>query len=62
MLKRLAILPAFLTASIALSGCATIKLHPVTDEDIRILKDGEKEWVCMSPEYVKEVMKARLDK
>lgn len=60
MLKRLVILLSCLTV---LTGCAkTIKLHPVTEEDIHILKDGSKEWVCMSPDYVKEVMRARLDK
>lgn len=63
MLKHLVILLAFLTLSIGLSGCAkTIKLHPVTEEDIRIMQDGSKEWVCMSHNYVKEVMRARDDK
>lgn len=31
-------------------------LHPVTDQDIR--QDGK--WICMTDEYVREVMKARL--
>ena len=40
-----------------LTGCKTIVIHPVTDKDIKI-QDG---WVCMTPEYVKEVMKVRLE-
>jgi hypothetical protein len=55
MLKTLAVLLLCLTA---LTGCKTIVLHPVTDKDIKMV-DG---YVCMSPEYVQEVMKARLDK
>lgn len=40
------------------SGCArTIVMHPVTDKDIK-MQDG---FVCMSPEYVKEVMKVRIE-
>jgi len=40
------------------SGCArTIVMHPVTDKDIKI-QDG---YICMSPEYVKEVMKVRIE-
>jgi len=39
------------------TGCASkIVLHPVTDEDIKMV-DG---WVCMTPDYIQEVMKARL--
>jgi hypothetical protein len=54
VLRLLVTLLAFSAVSI---GCAkTIVLHPVTDEDIRI----EGDWVCMSQDYVREVMKARL--
>lgn len=63
MRQMLVILLLSLTGSIAYSGCAhTIVLHPVTDQDIRMLQDGNKQWVCMSPEYVQQVMKARLGK
>jgi hypothetical protein len=55
MRKTLALLLLCSTLSI---GCKTIVLHPVTDKDIKMV-DG---YVCMSPEYVQEVMKARLDK
>ena len=48
---------SFLTASIIFSGCTTITLHPVTDKDIKIV-DG---FVCMSPDYVKNVMKVKLE-
>lgn len=54
MRKLLAMLLLFSTVSI---GCAkTIVLHPVDETDIRM--DGD--WICMSQDYVKEVMKARL--
>jgi hypothetical protein len=54
LLKSLA---CFLVLTVLNSGCArNIVLHPVTDEDIRM--DGD--WVCMSQDYVKEVMKVRL--
>ena len=53
------VLLASLIALIAFSGCArNIVLHPMTDKDIR--QDGE--WICMTPNYVEEVMKARLRK
>jgi hypothetical protein len=43
---------------IGLTGCAkNIVRHPVTDKDIKQV-DG---YICMSPEYIQEVMKARLD-
>ena len=32
-------------------------MHPVTEKDIRV-QDG---WVCMTPEYIQEVMKARIE-
>ena len=55
MLKTLVLSLGCLTL---LTGCSTIVLHPVTDKDIKMV-DG---YVCMSPEYVQEVMKARLGK
>ena len=59
MLKRLLILIIFSTVSIVFNGCAkNIVLHPMTDQDIKT----EGTWVCMTPEYLKEVVKARLDK
>ncbi len=54
MRKMLLLLLAFSTLSI---GCKTIVMHPVTDKDIKIV-DG---FVCMSPEYVQEVMKVKLE-
>ena len=57
MRKILKALLVFSTVLIVLSGCASkIVLHPVTDEDIKMV-DG---WVCMTPDYIQEVMKARL--
>lgn len=56
MLKHLLVL---LVCLIGLTGCANkIVLHPVDETDIRM--DGN--WVCMTPEYLQEVAKARLDK
>jgi len=55
MLKTLVLL---LLCSMLLIGCKTIVLHPVDENDIRM--DGN--WVCMTPEYIQQVMKARLDK
>jgi len=56
VLKHLLLLLVCLTA---LTGCAkTIVLHPVDETDIR--QDGE--WICMTPDYIQEVMKARLGK
>jgi hypothetical protein len=40
-----------------LTGCKTIVLHPMSEKDIRM--DGN--WVCMTPEYIQEVMKAKLE-
>lgn len=59
MRKTLLLLTIFLTGSIGFSGCARkIVLHPMTDSDIK--QDGK--WVCMTPEYIQEVMNARLGK
>lgn len=58
MQKNLFLLPISLIALTILSGCArTILMHPVTDKDIK-MQDG---FVCMSPEYVQEVMKVRIE-
>jgi hypothetical protein len=57
MRKTLALLLCFWIALIVFSGCTTITLHPVTDKDIKVI-DG---YVCMSPEYVKEVMGVKLE-
>ena len=54
----LKLLLTLLASSILLIGCKTIVLHPVDENDIRM----EGNWVCMTPEYIQEVMKARLDK
>lgn len=59
MFLRLIALLALLASLTVSTGCARqIVLHPVTDADIRM--DGN--WVCMTPEYIQEVMKARLGK
>ena len=58
MQKTLVALLGCLMLLTAFSGCTTIKLHPMTDKDIK-MQDG---WVCMTPEYIQEVMKARLGK
>jgi len=50
-------LVALLACSMTLIGCSTIVLHPVTDKDIKMV-DG---YVCMSPDYVKNVMKVKLE-
>ena len=57
MQKRLQISLSCLIALTIFSGCKTITLHPVTDQDIKF-SDG---WVCMSPDYVKNVMKVKLE-
>lgn len=54
MPKTLALL---LLCSMLLTGCKTIVLHPMSEKDIRM--DGN--WVCMTPEYIQEVMKAKLE-
>ena len=60
MQKHLSLLLLFWIVLIAfLSGCAkNIVLHPLTDKDIK-QQDG---WICMTPQYVQEVIRARLDK
>jgi hypothetical protein len=54
MYRVFLILLVLSTLSIA---CKTIVLHPVSDEDIKM----QGNWVCMSPEYVKTVMKVKLE-
>lgn len=59
MPRILSLLCVFLIGSIAFNGCARkIVLHPVDETDIR----SEGNWVCMTPEFIQEVMKARLGK
>ena len=64
MRKTLLLLLVLSTPLIVCSGCAKdIILHPVDENDIRMEKDAHaKDWICMSPEYIQEVMKARLGK
>ena len=57
MRKILAVLLGCLILSTILSGCVSVKLHPVTDKDVK-MQDG---WVCMTPEYIQEVMKAKIE-
>lgn len=57
MLKRLLILQSCLIVLMLCSGCSTVTLHPVTDQDIK-MQDG---WVCMSQDYIKHVMKVKLE-
>lgn len=54
MLKTLVLL---LALSTLLIGCKTIVMHPVSEKDIRM----EGNWVCMTPEYIQEVMKVKLE-
>jgi hypothetical protein len=42
---------------IALAGCSTTTLYPITDKDIFIQENGN---VCMTPFYMQEVLKAKL--
>lgn len=57
--QKLKLLVILLVCSLGLIGCArNIVLHPVDETDIR--QDGN--WICMTPEYIQEVMKARLEK
>lgn len=59
MLRHLVILLSCLIGLTAINGCAkNIVLHPVDGSDIRM--DGD--WVCMSQDYVQEVMKAKVGK
>jgi hypothetical protein len=44
-----------------LTGCKSIVLHPVDDQDIKIGDWCKPGWVCMSQEYVKQVMKVKLE-
>ena len=39
------------------SGCARLTIHPITDQDIYFLENGN---VCFSPEYMKTVLKAKV--
>lgn len=57
MLRRLLISLSCLIVLTLFSGCSTVTLHPVTDQDIK-MQDG---WVCMSQDYIKTVMKVKLE-
>jgi hypothetical protein len=46
---------------LTLSSCAMITLHPVDDQDIKVGGWCQQGWVCMSQDYVKTVMKVRLE-
>lgn len=58
MRKTLLLLLGF---SILLIGCSTVRLHPVTDQDIKMGDWCKQGWVCMSQDYVKYVMKVRIE-
>lgn len=44
-----------------LTGCNTVRLHPVTDQDLKVGDWCKPGWVCMSQDYVKYVMKVRIE-
>lgn len=54
---RLTLLALLAVCSLTSIGCKTVALYPQTEQDIK-MQDG---WVCMSPEYVKYVMKVRIE-
>lgn len=63
MRKLLKALLVFSIGLIVLSGCVlstgcarVIDLHPILGEDIAL--EGDK--ICFTPDYVQEIMKARL--
>lgn len=57
---RLRLAVALLACSLLLTSCSTVRLYPVTEEDI--VKGGwcKQGWVCMSEDYVKYVMKVKI--
>ena len=44
-----------------LVGCSTVKLYPQTDQDILKGDWCKPGWVCMSEDYVKYVMKVKIE-
>jgi len=59
--RSLIVMPAALIVLfVILTGCAnTTKLYPITDKDIFFQDNGN---VCMSPFYMEEVLKAKVNK
>lgn len=58
---------AVLIISIALSGCASVVLHPIDKSDIAKMSKGvsyapEKDGYFLSDYYISQVVKAKVDK
>lgn len=55
----------FLVCSLTLTGCSLLQkevaLYPQTEQDIKIGDWCKPGWVCMSQDYVKYVMKVRIE-
>lgn len=64
MLKTLLALFVCLTVLTAFNGCARkVILHPLDSVDYKEEKDGDVvQWICLTPSYFEEVVKARLGK
>lgn len=60
-LSRVLMLVGLTLVFSGLTGCAkTIKIYPITGEDFKMVVEGDKQWVCMSPKYVEEVLRVKV--
>jgi len=44
-----------------LIGCKTVVVHPVDGTQIRMETQAGQNWVCFTPQYMKDVMKIKLE-
>lgn len=58
---RMMLLALAVCLTISTVGCNTVRLHPVTDKDLKVGDWCKPGWVCMSQDYVKYVMKVRIE-
>ena len=58
---RLTLLALLAVCLATLIGCSTVRLYPQTNEDILKGDWCKQGWVCMSEDYVKYVMKVKIE-
>ena len=58
---RTILLALLVVCSLTLIGCKTVALYPQTDQDIKKGDWCKPGWVCMSEDYVKYVMKVKIE-
>ena len=60
MLSKLLVIVMLVGSIVLLASCARTNIYPITDKDIFFREVDGQSVICMSDDYVKDVLKARV--